>query len=143
MYFVSVCFRGGLGFMNCDDIYMFVVNKQFELINFVLVPFMVTCNIFRFLLILLLCLCACVVCVVMWSSLEVVLVQCVAGVVTDACDVVCVERVWECEGKGNGGVGDGGGVFMVSVGHEYMSGTRGSGIVYSADYVLDMSVVRG
>ena len=30
MYFV--CFRGELGFLNCDDICMCVVNKQFELL---------------------------------------------------------------------------------------------------------------
>ena len=35
MYFVCVCFRGDLGFRNCDDIYMYVVNKQFELLKFV------------------------------------------------------------------------------------------------------------
>ena len=31
----------------------------------------------------------------------------------------------------------------VSAGHEYVGGTRGSGIVYSAADVLGMSVVRG
>ena len=35
MYFCWVCFRGELGFLNCDDIYMCVVNKQFELLEFV------------------------------------------------------------------------------------------------------------
>ena len=34
MYFGCVCFRGELGFMNCD-ICMCVVNKQFELLEFV------------------------------------------------------------------------------------------------------------
>ena len=29
------CFRGELGFLSCDDICMCVVNKQFELIEFV------------------------------------------------------------------------------------------------------------
>ena len=29
------CFRGELGFQNCDDICMCVVNKQFELLEFV------------------------------------------------------------------------------------------------------------
>ena len=28
-------FRGGLGFLNCDDVCMCVVNKQFELLEFV------------------------------------------------------------------------------------------------------------
>ena len=35
MYFGCVCFRGEHGFQNCDDICMCVVNKQFELIEFV------------------------------------------------------------------------------------------------------------
>ena len=35
MYFVCVCFRGELGFLNCDVICMCVVNKQFELLEFV------------------------------------------------------------------------------------------------------------
>ena len=35
MYFGCVCFRGELGFLNCDDICMWVVNKQFELLEFV------------------------------------------------------------------------------------------------------------
>ena len=36
MYFECVCFRRGeLGFLNCDDICMCVLNKQFELLKFV------------------------------------------------------------------------------------------------------------
>ena len=35
MYFGCVCFRGKLGFLFCDDICMCVVNKQFELLEFV------------------------------------------------------------------------------------------------------------
>ena len=35
MYFGCVCFRGELGFLNCDDICMCVVNKQFELLVFI------------------------------------------------------------------------------------------------------------
>ena len=35
MYFGCVYFRGELGFLNCDDICMCVVNKQFELLEFV------------------------------------------------------------------------------------------------------------
>ena len=31
--FVSFCFRSELGFLNCDDICMCVVNKQFELLE--------------------------------------------------------------------------------------------------------------
>ena len=35
MYVGCVCFRGELGFPNCDNICMCVVNKQFELLEFV------------------------------------------------------------------------------------------------------------
>ena len=35
VYFGCVCFRGGLGILNCDDICICVVNKQFELLEFV------------------------------------------------------------------------------------------------------------
>ena len=35
MYFGCVCFRDALGFLNCDDICMCIVNKQFELLDFV------------------------------------------------------------------------------------------------------------
>ena len=35
MYFGCVFFRGELGFQNCDDICMCVVNKRFELLEFV------------------------------------------------------------------------------------------------------------
>ena len=35
MYFGCVCFRGELGFINCDDICVCVENKQFELLEFV------------------------------------------------------------------------------------------------------------
>ena len=36
MYFGCVCVRGELGFLSCYDIYMCVVNKQFELLEFVI-----------------------------------------------------------------------------------------------------------
>ena len=39
--------------------------------------------------------------------------------------------------------GDGGGVVVVSARHEYVGGTRCSGIVSSAADMLGMSVVRG
>ena len=35
MYFGCFCFRGVLGFLNCDDICMCVMNKQLELLEFV------------------------------------------------------------------------------------------------------------
>ena len=54
-----------------------------------------------------------------------------------------VSMLRKCKGNGNAGVGDGKCVFVVSVGHEYVRGTRGSGIVSSAPDLLRMSVVRG
>ena len=35
IYFWCFGFRGELGFLNCDDVCMCVVNKQFELLQFV------------------------------------------------------------------------------------------------------------
>ena len=35
MYFGCVCFRGELGFLNGDDVCMPVVNKQFDILEFV------------------------------------------------------------------------------------------------------------
>ena len=43
--FWCFCFRGELGFQDCDDICMCVVNKHCELIEFVLIPFMLTWSI--------------------------------------------------------------------------------------------------
>ena len=68
MYF-GVFWWGELVFLNCDDVCMCVVNKQFELIEFVFDSVYVTCSMMRFLSLLLLGLCHCVVSVVMWSSL--------------------------------------------------------------------------
>ena len=66
MYFGCFYFRGELGFLNCDDICMCVVNKQFELFELVLSSFMLTCSMMRFFSLVLLGLCACVVFVVLW-----------------------------------------------------------------------------
>ena len=66
MYFGCFDFRGELGFLNCDHICMCVVDKQFELLDLVLSPFMLTCSIITFLSLLLLGLCVCVVLVVLW-----------------------------------------------------------------------------
>ena len=55
--------------------------------------------------------------------------------------VLCVCMLRECEGDGNAGVGDGGGVVVVSAGH--VGGTRGSGIVSSASDLLWMREVGG
>ena len=68
MYFGCVCFRGELGFLNCGDMCMCVVNKQFELLEFVFYS-VYTFSMMRFLTVLMLGLCPCVVSVVMWSYL--------------------------------------------------------------------------
>ena len=54
-------FWGELGFLNCDDICMCVVNNQFKLFELVLIPCMLICKIIRFLSFILLVLCACMV----------------------------------------------------------------------------------
>ena len=76
MYFVNFCFRGELGFPNCDDICMCIVNKQFDLLKFVFDSVYVDmqydeisltfttgslCSMMRFISLFLLGLCACVV----------------------------------------------------------------------------------
>ena len=66
MYFGCFCFRGELGFLNCDDIYMCIVNKQFELLAYMLTC---SCSIMIFISLLLLGLCACAVSVVIWLPL--------------------------------------------------------------------------
>ena len=48
MYFGCVCFRDELGFLNCDDICMCVVNTQLSSSSLFLIPFMLTCNMMRF-----------------------------------------------------------------------------------------------
>ena len=69
MYFGCVCFRGELGFLNCYDICMCVVNKQFELLEFVFDSVFVDLQYDDISPTSLLDLCPCVVSVVMWSSL--------------------------------------------------------------------------
>ena len=93
---------------------MCVMNKQFELLEFVFIPFMLTCSMMRFISLLLLGMCPCVVSVVTWSSLVCrgTLCGCGGCCDCDACTVVWVafvyvERVLGCEGDGNAGVGDG------------------------------------
>ena len=111
MYFGCVCFRGELGFLNCDDICMCVMNKQLELLEFVFD----SCSIMRFLSLLPLGLFPCAMSVVVWVRLwsvgEVVMVPYVDAVVAVTLMRVlfvlylCMLR--ECEGDGNGGVGGG------------------------------------
>ena len=69
MYFGCVCFRGELGFLNCDDICICVVKISLSSSRLFFIPFMLTCSMMRFLSLLLRGLCPCVVSVVMWSSL--------------------------------------------------------------------------
>ena len=59
MYFWCVCYTGELGFINCNDVCMCVVRKQFQLLEFV----------FDSVYVDVLGLCACMVYVVVWSSL--------------------------------------------------------------------------
>ena len=59
MYFGWVCFKGELGFLSFYAICMCVVNKKFELLEFVLIPFMLTCSMMKFISFLLLGLCPC------------------------------------------------------------------------------------
>ena len=44
MYFWCFGFRGELGFLNCDDVCMCVVNKQLSSSSLFLSPFMLTCS---------------------------------------------------------------------------------------------------
>ena len=66
MYFGCFGFRGGLGFLNCDDVCMCVVISSLSSSSLFLSPFMLTCSMMRFLSLLLLGLCFCVVLVVLW-----------------------------------------------------------------------------
>ena len=59
-----MCFRDELGFLNCDDICMCVVNKQFELLEFVFNSVYAELQYDEISLILMLCLCACMLSVV-------------------------------------------------------------------------------
>ena len=49
MYICCFGFKCEVGFLNCDEICMCVVNKQFGLLEFVLIPSMLTCSMMRFL----------------------------------------------------------------------------------------------
>ena len=70
MYFGCVCFRGELGFRNCDDICMCVVNKQLELLEFVFDSVYVDLRYDEISLTFTAgSVSLCCICVVMWSSL--------------------------------------------------------------------------
>ena len=70
MHFGWFDFRDELGFLNCDDVCMCVVNKQLELLEFVLSPSMLTCSMVRFLSLLLLGMCDCSPVVVLGLSVR-------------------------------------------------------------------------
>ena len=67
VYFWSICFKGDLAFLNCDDICMCVVNKQFEFLEFVydsvcrvvLVPYVDAVVAVTRIRVLLCCMCVC------------------------------------------------------------------------------------
>ena len=98
MYFGCVCFRGELGFQNCDDVCMCVVNKQFELLEFVFDSVFVDLQYDEIYLtftagyVSLSCVCS-----PLWSVCEVV--------VEPYGDVLHLCMLRECDG--NVGVGDG------------------------------------
>ena len=126
-----------------------VVNKQFELLEFVFESVYVDLQYDEIDLTFTdgsVCLCG--VCSP-WSVCGVVVVPYVVGavVVVTVMHVplfvlhVCfAARLLGCEGDGNAGVGSGGGVVAVSA---YMAFTCGSGVLASACGMLEMSVVRG
>ena len=78
MYFGCFGFRGELGFLNCDDVCLCVVNKQFELLEFVFDFVYVDLQYDVISLLLLWCLWSCGR---LWSVCEVVVVPYVDEVV--------------------------------------------------------------
>ena len=95
-YCGCVCFRGELGFLNCNDICMCVVNKQFELLEFVFDSVYVDLQYYEISFTFTagsVSLC-CVV--VMWSSLVCrdTLCGCGGWYDCDACTVACVACVY-------------------------------------------------
>ena len=125
MYFGCVCFRGELCYLKCDDICMCVVNKRFEFLEFVFNSVYVDLQYDDLSLILAAgCGCLCGVCGCPWSVCKFVFVlyinyKCGGCGYCHACTVIyvaCVyaERGRECKGDGNAGMGDGGGMVVVS-----------------------------
>ena len=81
MYFRCFSFRGELGFLNCDDICVYVVNKQFDLLECVFDSVYVDLQLWY--------VCLCGVCSP-WSVCQLVVVPYVVSVVVS---VVCVVRM--------------------------------------------------
>ena len=140
---------------HCDDIFMCVVNKQFELLEFVIDSVYVDLQhdeislTFTAGVVSLSCVCSNVVVFGEWSVCEVVVgpyVDVVVAVTVMRVLLfvlhVCMMREFESARVTAMLVcGDGGGMVVVSAGH--VGGTRGSGTVSSAADVLGMIVVRG
>ena len=94
MYFGCVCLKGELGFLNCDDICMCVVNKQLELLEFVFYSVYIDLQYDEISLTFTAeSVSLCCVCGRVWSDCEFVVVPYVDVVVA-----VCMLR--ECEGDG-------------------------------------------
>ena len=120
MYFGCFDFRGELGFLNCDDICMCAVNKQFELFEFVFESVYVDLQYDY----ISLTFTAGSVCLCGVSSPVVVIVLsvrcrgtlcCRYGCCGDCSACVYAVRMLGCEGDGNADVGSGGGVVAMSV----------------------------
>ena len=69
MFFGCVCFRGELGFLNCDGVCMCAVNKQFKFLEFVFDSVYVDLQYDDISLTFTVGSVSCVLCVVMWPSL--------------------------------------------------------------------------
>ena len=113
MYFGCFGFKGEFGFLNCDNVCMCVVNKQFELLKFVFDSVYVGPQYDENSLTFTAgCVSLCCVCGRLWSVCEFVVVPFVEEVVavTGMCVLLFVMQVCllrECEVDGNSGVGDG------------------------------------
>ena len=127
MYFGRFCFRGEIGFLNYYDICMCVVNKQFELLEFVFDSVYADLQYDEiFLTFTAGSVYLCGLCGHHWSFCEVVFVPYVEEVTVMHVLLfvlhVCMLRV--CEGDGNVGVGDGRCVVAESAGYEWYTWFR-------------------
>ena len=115
MYFGCFDFRGELGFLNCDDVCMCVVNKQFELLEFVFEPVYADLQYDEILLTFTawsVCLCGVCSPVVVLGCRGTLCCGCGSCGDCDACTIVCVTCMYAArmlgrEGDGNDGVGSG------------------------------------
>ena len=135
MYFWCFDFWGELGFLNCDDVCMCVVNKQFELLEFVSESVYVDLQYDEISLTFTAgSVCLCGVCP--WSVCVFVVVPYVVGAVVAVTAMhVLLFVLHVCEGDGSAGVGFGGGVVVE------ISVVRGVGGVYDMCMCLARSGV--